>query len=112
MSNRTCGDCRFFESTDFFCCHWGTEVESDVLACSKFKPIPRPTNGDVIRQGGDRELAEISVYEATMPEGEIIYRSTLIVDKFFLTKNCAVAVVEAWLNAPAEAESEVTDETN
>ena len=112
MSDKTCGECRFLlpehDGHGRGKCYFNNNrYLPSCGACKAFVERysgNRPTNGDVIRQCSNRELAEISVYEDTMSEGEIIYRSTLIVDKFFLTKNCAVAVVVAWLNAPVESE--------
>ena len=106
MKNKTCGECQWYDYHHLLCVVGG-DVESTDCACDNFIGI-KLTNGDKIRQCNNRELAEMSIHEVMTPSGEVIYRSTLIDNKFFFTKNCAVSVVEAWLNSPAESkESEV-----
>ena len=108
MNNKTCGECWWFFRETGSCMHsFKPKHCSSTHSCGAFQPRKEAiTKGDKIRQCGNRELAEMSIYEDTMSDGVIVYRSTLIVDTFFLTKNCAVSIVEAYLNAPAESEGE------
>lgn len=96
MSNKTCVGCRYMLHKDTFevCTHSMTEISMFDEACEHFAP---PTNGDVIRQGGD--FAEYFVYETGA-----MFASTLIVDKTFDTYEEAVEATEDYLNAPAESQ--------
>lgn len=100
MKNKTCGECQWYDCHHLLCVVGG-DVESTDCACDSFIGI-KLTIGDKIRQSSNRELAEMSIREVMTPSGEVIYSSTLIDNKFFFTKNCAVSVVEEWLNSPAE----------
>ena len=95
---KTCGDCRYMRHKDTFevCTHGMTETSMFDRACKHFAP---PTNGDVIRQGGDQAMAECCVYEVGN-----MFVSTLIADKTFETYEDAVDATESYLNAPAERE--------
>ena len=106
MKTKTCGECkyrysyRYDEDCDGRCkLSPMARIPSNKSSCSKFEPIPPPTNGDLIRQGGNRELAEYFVYET----GAML-ASTLIVDKTFDTYEEAIEATEEYLNAPAESE--------
>lgn len=98
--SKICGECKNFQKV----CNFVTPT-TNAEECMNFEKKAR-TNRDKIRKMSNEELAKTSIYKETMSDGEIIYRSTLIVNKFFLTKSCAVSVVEAWLNAPAESKVE------
>lgn len=101
MGNKTCGECRFFESKEFICCSSGDEVAEHFIACYNFEPMakPKPTNGDKIRQDENHDFAEYFVYEIGA-----MFATTLIVDKTFDTYEEAVEATEDYLNAPAERE--------
>ena len=101
MKNKTCGDCRYFDKE--WCayhreCVVGND-ESVTKRCKAFEECQKPTNGDVIRQGGNRDFAEYFVYETGA-----VFASTLIVDKTFDTYEEATKATEDYLNAPAESE--------
>lgn len=107
MSNKTCEECKSFPGMGYYCPIIGRFCDpNNETACEFFeKPVGRvATNGDVIRQGGDRALAEISVYEDQLAAGIKVYRSTLIKEKYWLSGACAISYVEHALNAPAENE--------
>lgn len=86
VNNKTCGECCFFESKEFICCYSGDETEARFTACLEFEPIPKPTNGDVIRQMSNEELATCI--------DELAFR--------FSSRREFVA----WLNAPADCVTE------
>ena len=98
MNNKTCGECRYYEHPAGQCmkvieynnCHITDK------ACEYFEPKVI-TNGDVIRQGGNRVFAEYFVFETGA-----MFASTLIVDKTFDTYDEAVEATETYLNAPAK----------
>lgn len=103
---KTCGECRFYHPV------WKHEgvctATSDLRKTCDFTgrcavggvyPKPPLTNGDHIRRGGNRELAECCVYDV----GDM-FASTLIADKTFETYKDAVDAVESWLKAPVESE--------
>lgn len=97
MKNKTCGECRFYNKDFKLCLHWRYEdITESSEFCNYFTPL---TNGDRIRQGGNRDFAEDFVYEAGA-----MFASTLIVDKTFDTYEEAVKATEDYLNAPAESE--------
>ena len=97
MKSKTCGECRHFREDFKDMCLWKDQHRE---ACADFEP---PTNGDVIRQGGDRALAEfhdklacdVCAYRydhrCKAPQGKPL---------------TCVDGIEAWLNAPAESEGE------
>lgn len=101
MKNKTCGECRFYNEDFNFCLHWRyVDITESSGICNYFAPL---TNGDVIRQGGDRALAhfksehkcDVCAYAAPIdtvpacqrPDGKVCYDGIL-----------------DWLNAPAESE--------
>ena len=105
MENKTCGECRHFRDADFKdMCFWKDQHRE---ACPDFAP---PTNGDKIRQGGDRAVADFvfavqrsrcnfcAYFDHTQQEA-LCKRPN--------DKLCSDGL-EEWLNAPAE--SEVKDE--
>lgn len=103
---KTCGECkyRYAYHHDEDCngrCKLSImyRIPSNKPACSDFEPIPPPTNGDAIRQDGNRDFAEYFVYETGA-----VFASTLIADKTFDTYEEATAATEDYLNAPAESE--------
>lgn len=92
-NNKTCGECRHFRDKDFKnMCFWKYSYRE---ACADFEPL---TNGDVIRQDGNRDFAEYFVYETGA-----MWASTLIVDKTFDTYEEAIEATEEYLNATAES---------
>ena len=100
MSNKTCGECKHFSCSDEGRCMDNEWTFCDSDACDKFQPKVI-TNGDVIRQGENRDFAEYFVYE-----NGAMWSSTLIVDKTFDTYDEAVDASMDYLNAPAESERE------
>ena len=95
-NDKTCGECKF-NGVDCRC-------EADEKACGEFvqKTI---TNGDVIRQGGNRALAEFKsehkcdtcAYAAPLDHAPACQRPE--------GRSCFDGMLE-WLNAPAESEGE------
>lgn len=98
--DKACGECRFFESKEFICCHSGDETEAYFNACSEFEPIPKPTNGDVIRQMSNEELAEFLTNPPCFvcSKGDAAGECT----DTWRKKDCKSAILER-LNAPAES---------
>lgn len=95
LNNKTCGECRYLDKNRY-CEFLDFEPKPQMKGCANFEP--KPTNGDVIRQGGDRDFAEYFVFETGA-----MFASTLIVDKTFDTFEEAVEATEDYLNAPADA---------
>ena len=104
MSNKTCGECRYMLHKDTFevCTHSMTETSMFDKACEYFAP---PTNGDVIRQGGNRALldyrfrhkCDVCIYAAPIDAAPACNKPD--------DKSCMDGV-KAWLNAPAESNTE------
>ncbi|MBO5680372.1 MAG: hypothetical protein J6T08_01545 [Lentisphaeria bacterium] len=100
---KTCGECKHLNKELAFCRACGAKwiKETDGANCKYFEQIQPPTNGDVIRQGGNRALAEfhgklacdVCAYRydhrCIAPQGKPL---------------TCVDGIEAWLNAPAESE--------
>ena len=103
MTNKTCGECKKCTNKKIIatCKHIGI-VTGDIPACSKFEPRV-VTNGDVIRQGGNKRLitfsTEWSCFHCAYHNG--IERKCERPEG----KDCFDGI-EAWLNAPAESEGE------
>lgn len=99
MGNKTCGECRFYNSDFNLCLHWRYEdINEHSQICNYFKPN---TNGDVIRRMSNAELAEFLSTQVICPNcpartEECIGNASKVCKKNWL----------AWLNAPAESEGE------
>lgn len=110
MENKTCGKCKYFVTSDHLdVCVVECDTRRADSVCNhrdEFEPKVI-TNGDVIRQGGNRDFAEYFVYETGA-----VFASTLIVDKTFDTYEEAVKATEDYLNAPAEIEGKEVDNEN
>lgn len=107
MSNKTCGECRHLESIEpmGLCKTTGKPLcLSKLPACSNFEQKVI-TNGDVIRQGGDKALAHFKsehkcdtcAYAAPLDHAPACLRPE--------GKSCFDGML-AWLNAPAESNTE------
>lgn len=94
MSNKICGGCKYHNPISGICIKLGKKPSKTLPSCPY-----RPTNGDRIRQGGNRDFAEYFVHETGA-----VFASTLIVDKTFDTYEEATTATEDYLNAPAESE--------
>jgi hypothetical protein len=100
LNNKTCGECKNLNRELAFCRACGAKWlnESDGANCKYFERKTKPTNGDMIRQMSNMELAQKFGYPCP-PK---------------IKKKCRPFDEEcfecwlAWLNAPAE--SEVEDE--
>lgn len=110
MQNKTCGECRFYNSDYNLCLHWRHEdINEHSPICNYFKPL---TNGDVIRQMSNDELMKFKerawcFYCAYHVDGGGRFMENCNKPA---AKTCADGNKE-WLNAPAESkESEVSDE--
>lgn len=92
MNDKSCNDCAKCKSKKIIavCEHKGITA-GDVPACSNFESAT-VTNGDVIKQMSNEELAEFLDY---CPYGDCIHRH----DEY-PCKSCK----RDWLNAPAESE--------
>lgn len=102
MNNKTCGECRYMLHKDTFevCTHSMTETSMFDEACKHFTP---PTNGDVIRQGGNDALIDFADgIRRRMCHYCAFSKDKSCVDK---TGDCWEGI-RAWLNAPAESEGE------
>ena len=100
MSDKTCGECLYYDAP--FCNYHEMKVASTRKSCvlfdSKEKP---PTNGDVIRQMSNKNLAIFlgdRVYCFTCP--------TKGLPCFDKPKDVCYQKWFDWLNAPAESEGE------
>ena len=98
MKNKTCGECRYYVCNRHGgCCTFiGDAMCDDDLACDNFE---KPTNGDVIRQMSNEELAEFLSTQVICPNcpartEHCIGNASKVCKKNWL----------AWLNAPAESE--------
>ena len=115
MKNKICGECKYRyayrddEDCNGRCKLFPTyRIPSNKPSCSKFEPIPPPTNGDVIRQGGDKALAHFKsehkcdtcAYAAPIDAAPACRRPD--------GKVCSDGML-AWLNAPAESNTESED---
>lgn len=102
--SKTCGECRYRyayhhdEDCDGRCELFKTyRIPSNKRACSKFKSIPPPTNGDKIRQMNTSDLIDVIV--CPYPNKVCIHR---IMDGY-ACKCCK----RDWLNAPAGKDNNV-----
>lgn len=108
MTNKTCGECKYFMDGRCFYGNHPFEVEKDSPYCDDrfFKPAPKTTNGDKIIAGGMRAVAEFALHHCCNNciyfDGNNPYRSTCGKPD---DKTCEDGV-EAWLNAPVESEEE------
>lgn len=63
MESKPCGECKWFTEEPGWCTYYNYCADkSDNFSeydCRAFESKPNPTNGDKIRQGSNRELAEI-----------------------------------------------------
>lgn len=105
MSNKTCGECRYYEHPAGQCskvieynnCHITDK------SCEYFEPKVI-TNGDVIRQGGDDALIDFADgIRRRMCHYCVYSKDKSCVDK---TGDCWEGV-RAWLNAPAGNDTNV-----
>ena len=109
MKNKTCGECKYYHAESKRCdlrkiiCN--IQPTDTGCACFEQKPIPKLTNGDRIRQGGDDALIDF----ADGIRRRMCHYCTFAKDKSCVDKtgDCWEGV-RLWLNAPAE--SEVKDE--
>ena len=102
MNNKTCGECSWFSEGGNRCKLFINQyIFGDRAACNNF--VPKPTNGDVIRQGGNRALAE---FKQKLSCGNCVYFDIKMTGQEFChkpkNKTCTDGI-EAWLNAPADA---------
>lgn len=102
MKNKTCGECKHYGDASFKDpCAW---VHDTFDACFEFEPMTEPklTNGDVIRQMSNAELAKVDKCDfCTYFDGVLCIKPD---DK------CCADGIEPYLNAPAETEREEKDE--
>ena len=102
MNNKTCGDCKHFDRvlgicdlTDDF-----STVMSNTLACPDIEICPKPTNGDKIRQGGNKALASFRMQVACY---SCAYAGRRGKCERPVGGTCAEGI-ELYLNAPAESD--------
>ncbi len=111
MSNKTCGECRKFKNIRC------GNVEPNYPACIAFES--KLTNGDVIRQGNNRKLAEIfddlysgnkckyCVHHAGSSVCKLTDQHAEYDEGEFDEDEVCVDGIESWLNAPAGQHQEV-----
>lgn len=95
MENKTCGECQWYDYHHLLCVVGG-DVEPTDCACDSFIPIKR-TNGDVIRQMSNEELAEEFVdmmYDRVA--GDYRYYS-MLTGEFYNSRKEAIAATVAKL---------------
>ena len=96
MNDKTCGECRYLDKNRY-CNFLDFEPKPQMKGCANFEP--KPTNGDVIRQGGNKRLitfsTEWSCFHCAYHNG--IERKCERPEG----KDCFDGI-EAWLNAPAK----------
>lgn len=104
MMNKTCCDCSFL--IDGYCGYHQKKIGIIEPVCEEFEQMPeqKPTNGDVIRQMSDEELATWGMYDlGTCPTFEKQQSCPK-------RGECSASEVEdcwlAWLNAPADCVAE------
>lgn len=99
MENKTCGECRFYAKETEHCKLKGIcwKFATDT-PCSGFAPRKTITNGDVIRQFSNKQLAELIENCGDECGGHMC--------KYCDSDNCSgqscADGIEAWLNTPAE----------
>lgn len=117
MKNKTCGECKYFKQNEEICLHdkkhYWSKKEFDACTGFEAKPV---TNGDVIRQGNNRKLAEIfdDLYSGNKCKYCIHHAGSSVCklnptpyseyDEGYLDDENCLNGFEAWLNAPAESE--------
>lgn len=97
-NNNTCGECRYHKNNRCMLpCHT-INHPAENSACHRFEVKTPLTNGDVIRQMSNEELAAIFLNKGKFPP---------ICDDVPKTQciSCRKCWI-AWLNAPAESEGE------
>jgi hypothetical protein len=109
MSNKTCGVCKHCANQKIIatCKHIGI-VTGDIPACSKFEQRVI-TNGDVIRQDGNKAIAKFAYKTARTHICGVCAFSTIEQGRYVCTAKDGLSCVdgiEAYLNAPAESEGE------
>ena len=98
MSNKTCGECKHYGTPKNCICIFAEETYPAVeKGCKDFEPKPKPTNGDVIRQGGDEALAEFKQKLSCEVCG---FKNTGCYAPAGRPSDCKSGIL-AWLNAPA-----------
>ena len=103
MKNKTCGECKYYKPYNEKICLYvhRTCVSPKTKACNSFA---KTTNGDLIRQGGDKDLYlykkrwDCSVC-AYFFQQKTPFRTVCKCPK---GKMCVDGMI-AWLNAPADA---------
>ena len=107
MTNKTCGECYYYISEIKRCNikKITYNIQQTDTGCRYFKrkPIPKPTNGDVIRHGSDKGLVTykhqcscfVCIYHNEENKKCHCHRPK--------DKTCTDGMI-AWLNAPAESE--------
>jgi hypothetical protein len=104
-NDKTCGECKYYNDAMFHCEKFDCMSE-DGWSCPdcEEKEKPKPTNGDVIRRGGDKALL---AYRSNAACYCCSFRDTESCKSDF--SNCKDGQI-AWLNSPAESEGGGEDE--
>jgi hypothetical protein len=95
--SKTCGECKHFDKIYSYCCITPdlSTVNIDNPACVDFAPKSKQTNGDVIRQMSNEELASEFGYPCPpLPNKHC---------RGISNEECTECWL-AWLNAPAESQ--------
>jgi hypothetical protein len=108
MENKTCGECKYHTSDRCSLPPNGIIILSETEACRHFWP---KTNGDVIRQMSNAELAKLIVPKVIFCDGcpvkcaeKDIPQSKINPFGADVIEDVCTKRVKAWLNAPAESE--------
>lgn len=116
MKNKTCGECRFYHPIlkQDGVCTFTTELRkvcdfSRRCAVGDVCPKPPPTNGDVIRQGGNQALAEFKKKHKC--DCCIYSRNGNCTEPVDRKDRCEDGLKQ-WLNTPAESEGEDDSQSN
>ena len=112
MNNKTCGECKHFE-VDVVAAKCEKKLwicDDNTPACKKFERKPF-TNGDVIRQMSNAELAKLIVPKVMFCDGcpvkcaeKDIPQSKVNPFGADVVEDVCTKRVESWLNAQAESE--------
>jgi hypothetical protein len=116
MNDNTCCDCAFL--IDGYCSYHQKEIGIIEPVCEEFVLMPeqKPTNGDVIRKGNYRKLAEIfddlyngnkckyCIHHAGSGSCKLNPTPYSEYDEGYLDDEDCLNGFESWLNAPAESE--------
>ncbi len=98
MKTKTCGECKYYDQNGY-CEFLDFEPKKEMGGCSNFQQ--KPTNGDVIRQMSNEELANQLLLNTQC----VFCSITKFCQNVRKNRTCQEVWLD-WLNAPAESEGE------